>query len=176
MTASTSTAVDRGLRRRERAAALGSSAIGPSEILSDLLKADPDLRLERYWGERSIFYNPGGHAPLGVIWASIKDHDGENDRSADLKRDGVYRFAFQLRRDEYERRFGALPRRPPKGGVVDIPDYDPTRLNELMPHPVYAWSGWVQILAPTRTRFESLRPLLAESLDVVRRKWERKAR
>jgi hypothetical protein len=148
--------------------------IASEEILSDLLGHDPGLNLERYWGERSIFYNPDRKAPLGVIWVSIKDHDGENDRSADLARDGVYRFAFQLSRDEYERRFGALPGRPPKGGVVDVSDYDPTRLNELMPHPVYAWMTWVQILAPTRAQFESIRPLLAESLDVVRRKWARR--
>jgi hypothetical protein len=155
-------------------AAQASAAIEPEEILRDLLGHDPGLRLERYWGERSMFYNPGGGAPLGVIWASIKDHDGDNDRSAELSRDGVYRFAFQLSRDEYERRFGALPRRPEKGGVVDIPDYDPTRLNELMPHPVYAWMTWVQILAPAKAQFESVRPLLTESLDAVRRKWERK--
>ena len=148
--------------------------IQPDEIIRELLGLEPALTVERYWGERSIFYNPGRQAPLGAIWASIKDHDGENDRSAALSRDGVYRFAFQLSRPEYERRFGAVPRRPPKGGVVEIPDYDPTRLNALMPHPVYAWMTWVQVLAPTRARFESLQPLLAQSLDVVRKKWERR--
>ena len=148
--------------------------IQPDEIIRELLGLEPALTVERYWGERSIFYNPGRQAPLGAIWASIKDHDGENDHSAALSRDGVYRFAFQLSRPEYERRFGAVPRRPPKGGVVEIPDYGPTRLNALMPHPVYAWMTWVQVLAPTRARFESLQPLLAQSLDVVRKKWERR--
>jgi hypothetical protein len=148
--------------------------VPPEEILSDLLGRDPGLRLERYWGECSIFYNPAGEAPLGVIWASIKDHDGENDRSAELSRDGVYRFAFQLSRSEYEGRFGAVPRRPPKGGVVDLPDYDPTRVDTLMPHPVYAWVRWVQILSPTRARFEPLRPLLDDSLQVVKWKWGRR--
>ena len=148
--------------------------IQPDEIIRELLGLEPALTVERYWGERSIFYNPGRQAPLGAIWASIKDHDGENDHSAALSRDEVYRFAFQLSRPEYERRFGAVPRRPPKGGVVEIPDYDPTRLNALMPHPVYAWMTWVQVLAPTRARFESLQPLLAQSLDVVRKKWERR--
>jgi hypothetical protein len=32
----------------------------------------------------------------------------------------------------------------------------------------------VQILAPTADRFETLRPLLAESLDLVRKKWKRR--
>ena len=149
-------------------------AIEPEEILTQLLGFDPDLTLESYWGERSIFLNPGRQAPLGVIWASVKDHDGENDRSANLSRAGVYRFAFQLSRANYEREFGDLPRRPPKGGVVQVPGYDPTRLNEVMPHPVYAWMAWVQVLSPTTECFESLRPLLAESLDAVREKWQRR--
>jgi hypothetical protein len=67
------------------------TAIDPEAILRGLLGLDPGLRLERYWGERSIFYNPGRVEPLGVIVASVKDHDGANDRSAELSRTGVYR-------------------------------------------------------------------------------------
>lgn len=146
----------------------------PEEILRDLLGLDADLRRERYWGEDSLFYNPGRAAPLGVIFASIKDHDGANDRSAHLSRDGVYRFAFCLGKDTYAQMFGDVPARPPKGGVVALPDYDPSRLNELMPHPVYAWMRWVQILSPSRAQFGSLRPQLGESLELVKAKWRRR--
>ena len=149
-------------------------ALDPEEILRDLLGVDEGLRRERYWGERSMFYNPGRVAPLGVIFASIKDHDGENDSSSKLSRPGVYRFAFQLSDEEYEARFGAIPARPPKGGVVALRDYDPTRLRELMPHPVYAWMRWVQILSPSEREFSPLRPLLEESLAVVKAKWQRR--
>ena len=149
-------------------------ALDPEEILRDLLGVDEGLRRERYWGERSMFYNPGRVAPLGVIFASIKDHDGENDSSSKLSRPGVYRFAFQLSDEEYEARFGAIPARPPKGGVVALRDYDPTRLRELMPHPVYAWMRWVQILSPSEREFSALRPLLEESLAVVKAKWQRR--
>ena len=150
------------------------NALEPEEILRDLLRLDPNLRRERYWGEDSIFYNPGRVAPLGVIFASVKDHDGANDGAARLSREGVYRFAFCVSPDTYAQRFGEIPARPPKGGVVDLPAYDPTRTNELMPHPVYAWMRWVQILAPTAGEFDSLRPLLAESLESVRAKWHRR--
>src|SRR5918995_6575253 len=146
-------------------------AAEPEEIFADLLGLDRGLRREAYYGERSIFYNPGGRAPLGTIFASIKDRDGRNDNAANLSRAGVYRFAFCLTRDEFTARFGATPRRPPKGGVVDLSGYDPTRVGELMPHPVYAWMRWVQILSPTPDRYGSLRPLLAESLGVVKAKW-----
>jgi hypothetical protein len=149
--------------------------IEPGDVLDDLLGLDEGLRLERYWGERSIFYNPGRAAPLGVILASVKEHDGANDGSALLSREGVYRFAFGMAPGTYEQRFGARPPRPPKGGVVALAGYDPTRLGVLMPHPVYGWMSWVQILAPTAAQYESLRPLLAESLALVRAKWERRA-
>ena len=150
------------------------SAIEPEEILIDLLGLDPGLTRERYWGEDSVFYNPGRAAPLGVIFASLKDHDGANDRSAALSRPGVYRFAFCLAPTTYARLFGELPARPRKGGVVSLPGYDPTRLDELMPHPVYAWMRWAQILSPTRARYESLRPLLVESFELVRERWKRR--
>jgi hypothetical protein len=149
-------------------------AIEPERILEDLLTLDGHLRLERYWGERSIFYNPGRAAPLGVIFASVKDHDGANDSSSRLSREGVYRFAFAMAPDAYAARFGNPPARPAKGDVVALADYDPTRVGRLMPHPVYAWMRWVQILAPTEAQFEQTKPLLAESLELVRVRWNRR--
>lgn len=149
-------------------------ALDPEEIISALARRDPNLRRERYYGERALFYNPGGEAPLGVIFASIKDRDGPNDRAAQLSRPGVYRFAFGLTRPTFARLFGAVPARPPKGKVVSLPGYDLTRLDELMPHPVYAWMSWLQILAPTEARYMALRPLLDESLDQARARWSRR--
>ena len=91
-----------------------------------------------------------------------------------VARAGIYRFAFCLSSNTYARRFGNPPARPPKGGVVQLPDDDPTRRNELMPHPISAWMRWGQILAPTAGQFESLRPLLTESLELVRARWQRR--
>ena len=149
--------------------------VEPEAILRDLLGLDRGLRREAYYGERAIFYNPGRAAPLGMIVASIKDRDGPNDRRARLDRKGVYRFAFCVGPAAFAERYGAVPPRPPKGGVVDLLGHDPTRLNVLAPHPVYAWMSWVQILAPSPGRYEELRPLVAESLANVRSKWKRRA-
>jgi Family of unknown function (DUF6194) len=148
--------------------------VEPDAILRELVGLDRGLRIEPYWGERSLFYNPGRAAPLGVLVASLKDHDGPNDASSELSREGVYRFAFGMAPDSYDERFGPTPPRPPKGGVVELPGYEPTRLRVLMPHPVYAWMRWVQILAPTTAEFEPLRPLLAESLELAKAKWGRR--
>lgn len=74
----------------------------------------------------------------------------------------------------FAQRYGGIPARPAKGGVVALPGYDPTRLGELMPHSVYGWMSWVQVLAPTAAQLESLRPLLAESFELGRAKWKRR--
>lgn len=142
----------------------------PDEILRELISLDPHLEEEAYYSERALFYNPGRSAPLGVIFAAVKDHDGPNDTRSLLSRPGVFRFAFQLPRPEYERRFGRPPARPAKGEVVAL-DHDPSVLDELTPHPVYAWMRWVQILRPTRPTFDSLLPPLEESLASVRARW-----
>jgi Family of unknown function (DUF6194) len=149
-------------------------AIEPEELLSELLGLDPGLRRQAYYGERSIFYNPGEVAPLGTILASVKDRDGPKDKAAKLSRRGVYRSAFGLTPKRFAERFGQRPRRPPKDGLVDLGGYDLTRLGELLPHPVYAWMGWVQILSPSRPQYEALKPLLAESLEAVKVKWTQK--
>lgn len=145
----------------------------PAAILAELLGLDPDVRLERYYGERSLFYNPGGAAPLGAIFASIEDHDGPNDQASQLSRPVIYRLAFEMAPEEFAAHFGPVPARPPGGGAVAL-DFDPTALNELAPHPVYAWMRWVQIRSPTPQQFAALRPLLEESLGLAKAKWKRR--
>jgi hypothetical protein len=142
--------------------------VSPDEALDQLLAFDGELRLEAYYGERSVFYNPGGVAPLGVIFASVKERDGPNDSAARLSRRGIWRLAFGMSPEAFAARFGGIPARPPKGRAVALPGWDLTRLDELAPHPVYAWMGWVQILSPSRASFQALQPLLAQSLDLVR--------
>ena len=123
------------------------SDLSTGEALDRLLAFDGELRLEAYYGERSVFYNPGGTAPLGVIFASVKDHDGPKDAAARLSRPGVWRLAFGMSAEAFAARFGGTPARPPKGRPVALGAWDVTRLDELTPHPVYAWMGWAQILS-----------------------------
>ena len=150
--------------------------LSPGETLERLLALDSELRLKAYYGERSVFYNPRGAAPLGVIFASVKERDGPNDAAARLSRPGVWRLAFGMSREAFAERFGGLPARPPKGRAVALPGWDLARLDELTPHPVYAWMGWVQILSPSLASFERLQPLLAESLDLARARWHHRGR
>jgi hypothetical protein len=146
-------------------------ALQPEEILTELLDLDRNLNEEAYYSERALFYNPWRSAPLGVIFASVKEHDGPNDKMSRLSRPDVFRLSFQLTRHDYEDRFGPAPLRPLKGDPVSL-EQDPSVLDELTPHPVYAWMRWVQVLSPTARTFDSLRPSLVESLVSVRRRWD----
>src|ERR671911_19326 len=112
--------------------------LSPGEALDRLLAFDDELRLEAYYGERSLFYNPRGVAPLGVIFASVKERDGPSDAAAWLSRPGVWRLAFGISAVTFAARFGGVPTRPPKGRAVTLPGWDVTRLDVLTPHPVYA--------------------------------------
>jgi hypothetical protein len=147
--------------------------IEPRDIFEGVLALDPDLGLEDYYSERSVFYNPGAMAPLGTIVVSVKDHDGPNDTKSRLSRERVYRLAFQLSRDGFTEHFGPVPARPPKGEFVRV-EHDPSVLHELTPHPIYAWMRWVQVLCPTGPQFETLMPRIEASVESVKAKWAKR--
>jgi hypothetical protein len=134
------------------------------EISATLLARYPGLMAVETWGETALFLNPGDCLPRGVYFATLKGHDGENDQASKLDRPGVFRLSFVLRRSDYLARFGPTPPRPTKGGVTEG-EWDFSRLDTLIPHPVYAWMGWVAILNPSCSRLEALFPLLDASFE-----------
>ncbi len=50
--------------------------------------------------------------------------------------------------------------------------HDFTATNVVMPHPVYAWMGWVQVLSPSGDTFTSMHPLFIAAYDAVLAKFE----
>jgi hypothetical protein len=84
--------------------------LSPGEALERLLAFDGELRLEAYYGERSVFYNPRGVAPLGVIFASVKNRDGPNGAAARLSRPGMWRPAFAMSAEAFAARSAAFQR------------------------------------------------------------------
>ncbi len=111
------------------------------------------------WGETSLFYNPGKLLPNGVYFCTIKEKNGDNDKSSELDRDSVFRVSIGAGKANYEKNFGIKPKRPEKGGIVNT-CHDFTKLDELMPHPIYAWMSWVQILSPSKSSFDSILSLI----------------
>lgn len=133
--------------------------MSPREISEVIVSRFPGVIAKISWGETAFFYNPDHSLPNGAYFCTIKDHDGKNDGASKLDRQGVFRVAIGLPSDTYVGLFGAKPSRPQKGGVVDT-GHDFTRVNELMPHPIYAWMGWVQMLSPAKRRFADILPLI----------------
>lgn len=145
----------------------------PEEILEYcLLNLEGTIQVES-WGESGIFYNPGGVLKRGVYVLTVKEKDGANDKASALNRPGVYRVNLGLRKPAYTHLFGPPPARPPKGGVVAV-DADFTVQDRLLPHPVYAWMGWICVLNPSAGTFEALKPLIRENYEFAKEKFAKR--
>lgn len=143
------------------------------DILDYCLKNLKGTVLSKNWGEKGIFYNPDYRLPKGVYILTIKEKDGDNDKASNINRDGIYRVNLGLRKDSFKDMFLSVPKRPPAGCVVEM-DYDFTRLDTIMPHPVYAWMGWICVLNPSEQTFEKLKPLIEESYWFAQEKFNKR--
>jgi hypothetical protein len=92
--------------------------------------------------------------------STIKEKNGDNDKSSALDRDLAFRVS--VGKANYEKLFGLKPKRPEKGGIINT-GHDFTKLDELMPHPIYAWISWVQILSPSTSSLNSILPLIKDA-------------
>lgn len=135
------------------------------EIIDDLLSRFGHLSIKKTWGETSIFLNPNNASAHGSYFLTLKESDGMNDEASNLDRDGIFRVSFGISRSSFEGLFGPKPPRPSKGGVVET-GHDFTQTNLLMPHPIYAWMNWVQILTPSAEKWHSIRHLIVESYEL----------
>jgi hypothetical protein len=147
--------------------------MNPEQIIEEICGSLEGVLAKASWGETSLFYNPGKVLPNGVYFCTLKDKNGDNDKASNLGREGVYRLSIGLQPKTYIKLFGAKPVRPPKGGIV-VTGHDFQELDILMPHPIYAWMAWAQILSPSRASFEAIRPLVDEAYNVARLKFEKK--
>lgn len=138
--------------------------IEPNSFLSGWRERLPGTVLAESWGETGLFYNPGRVRKRGVYVMTVKEKDGENDKASHLSRDGVWRVNIGLRRGTFLKLFGRLPARPAAGGVVEM-DGDFTALDILLPHPVYAWMGWVCMLNPSPESLDGIEPLIREAYE-----------
>lgn len=141
----------------------------PKAVLDYYLSNLPGTVLVESWGEKGVFYNPGGRLKRGVYVLTVKEKDGANDRGSNLDRAGVYRVNLGLRKTTFFRLFGDLPSRPSAGRTVEM-SCNFAALNVLLPHPVYAWMGWACVLNPSEQTFEELKPLIGEAYQLAREK------
>lgn len=145
----------------------------PDEILEYCLNKLEGTVLINSWGERGIFYNPDNKLKRGVYILTVKEKDGENDRSSKLNRENVYRVNLGVYKDTFKEIFDIIPKRPVKGGIVDM-DYDFSATNQILPHPVYGWMGWICVLNPSEKTFEELKPLIQEAYEYAKKKYNKR--
>lgn len=143
---------------------LVSSAVSRDEIADYVLSVFDGVTPTKTWGETAFFFSSGLEMKRGIYVCTLKDKDGENDSGSCLDRPGVYRLNIGLPADVFVSHFGPKPARPPKGGVIAGP-WDFTALNQLTPHPVYGWMGWVAVLCPSAETLEQCKPLLRLAYD-----------
>lgn len=130
-----------------------------SELELWILQNYEGLLVTNAYRERSFFYNPDKSLLKGIYFATIKESDGPNDRASKLDREGIYRLSIGIGKRQYKEMFGEIPKRPAKGNIVSL-DLDFSILNEVVPHPIYAWMGWVCILNPELEKIDSIKNLL----------------
>ncbi len=128
------------------------------------LSALPEVRPKASWGETAFFVNPAGRLKNGTYFATIKDHDGDNDRASGLSRPGLWRLSLGPGPAAFEARFGPRPARPPKGGII-AGDWDFTARDRVTPHPVYGWMGWFAVNCPSAATMDDLWPLVEAAHD-----------
>ena len=71
------------------------------------------------WGEKGMFYNSGRVLKRGVYILAVKEKDGDNDKGSKPDRPGIYRMNLGVRKDTFVKLFGAMPKRPGAGGIVE---------------------------------------------------------
>lgn len=144
-----------------------------NDIIAYCFATFKDVVLVESWGEWSIFYNPNQSLKRGIYVLTVKEKDGAHDKASFLNREGVYRVNVGLRKRSFIQLFGAIPQRPAAREIVQM-DFDFTALDQIMPHPVYAWMSWVCVLNPSDETFDQFKPLIQESYEFAREKFEKR--
>lgn len=145
----------------------------PDEILKYCLENLEGTVLVNSWGERGIYYNPDNILKRGVYILTVKEKDGDNDKSSSLNRENIYRVNLGVRKTTFIEMFDFIPKRSAKGCIVDM-NYDFSATNKILPHPVYAWMGWICSLNPSEKTFEELKPLIQEAYDYAKEKYKKR--
>jgi hypothetical protein len=119
-------------------------------IFKHLISKYSGLVINKNWGERGLFYNPGGKLKLGAYMLTFKEKDGKNDSSSNISgRTDVFRLNMKISKSTFTKLFISVPERPVAGGIVAT-GHDFTQLDTIMPHPVYGWMTWICVHNPSQ--------------------------
>jgi hypothetical protein len=144
-----------------------------SQIIKTILQRFDGVVVKAAYAETTLFYNPGKVLPNGVYFLTIKEKDGPNDKASQLNREGVIRVSFKPKPSTYKRVFGEKPKRTKADKAKSLP-CDPARIDEWMPHSIYAWMGWTMVLSPSKENFDQLWPFIEESYEQAKEKFSQR--
>ena len=124
----------------------------PDDLIPTLRAALPEARIVTNEGD--VFFMHPGDPNLPA--ATIVTRDNDWDNASDLNRPGVLGLNIGVDRDAFGDLFGDLPKwRDPKDAGIDF-----TRLDTVVPHPMYARQHWLSVLNPSPETLQRLRPQL----------------
>ncbi len=141
--------------------------MSPDAIANYIIATFPDAQQVKLpSGDAFFFFKDDQRMPLATIV-----HSDAFDAASDLNRAGVFRLNIGIKKETYESLFGPPPKATPNFDVVST-GHDFTKLDELMPHPIYAPMMWVCVLSPSDTTFERIKPLLAEAYNLAVKRYQ----
>ena len=108
-----------------------------------------------------------------VYILTVKEKDGEHDKASKLNRTDIFRVNLGVRKSTFIKQFGSIPKREAAGGVA-LMNYDFSSLDQIIPHPVYAWMSWICVLNPSTDKFDELKPLIQESYEYAKEKYKKR--
>lgn len=142
------------------------------QILNHCLDTLEGTVLDDSLGEMGIYYNPGLVRERGVYILTVKEQDSEQDKVSQLDREGVFRLNIGVPKQTHQKLFANTPLPLETGGTAEV-QYDYTALDTIMPHPVYAWMGWICVLNPSEETLQKLQPFIKEAYDFAVAKFNR---
>jgi len=111
--------------------------------------------------------------PNGVYFCTIKEKDGDNDKSSNLDRDNTFRFSIGISKQSFENLFNTKYKRPKKGGIIES-DFNFEELDIITPHPIYGWTSWICILNSSKESFDDIKDFIEESYNLAIEKFNKK--
>lgn len=127
------------------------------------------------WGESGIFYNPKNLFKKGVYILTVKEKDGNNDKASNLNRCGVFRLNIGIKKEKFLEMFSYIPKRPKAGHIINM-NFDFTKKDKIMPHPIYGWMCWISVLNPSYNTFEKLKPIIEDSYYIAKEKFSKRSK
>ena len=138
-----------------------------NQIIQHIARAFDYVEVVTEAEDSYFFYSPGGDV--------VQDHrfpfatlvvDDKHDTASNLRRPSVFRLNIGVRKETYRAMFGEPPVFRTDGGFAET-GHDFSKLDQIMPHPVYAAMSWVCVLNPGSKTLDQVKALLCEAYDLA---------